>query len=147
MPYSKYERHPDESNTELVARLRPRKNFGCFFTDRLVSLHCALESDLSGDCPGGNTYGPLTPNSAGSGAILSATTTPTPSTITLMASGCPTVPSDLFGVFFYGFAAQQSPFGCGNQLVRSPITRLDPPVPLSATGTAERFVDLSLEPM
>ena len=80
------------------------------------------------------------PNSAGSGALISHTGTAFVSNndLTLIANGCP--PSE-FGIFFFGSGQVSNPVGDGVLCV-SQFFRLNP-VLSNPSGTAASFLDLT----
>jgi len=84
-------------------------------------------------------YCPLTPNSAGPGAAISATGSPSVLANDLVISVSGAV-NDA-GVFFYGTGQGQIPFGNGNRCVTGTIVRLWPPSVADALGNNSRVID------
>ncbi|MEO2006700.1 MAG: hypothetical protein ABGY41_21695, partial [Candidatus Poribacteria bacterium] len=98
-----------------------------------------LRMDIENVGPG---YCPLTPNSAGPGAVMSASGNYIPNnSLTLVCTGAPPVQPALF---FYGPAQLQLPFGEGNRCVGGEVVRLWPPGFTDATGMITRAVDNTL---
>jgi len=87
----------------------------------------------------GISYCPLTANSAGAGTVMSATGTNSiaANDLVIVASNGPAAQP---GVFFYGPAQIQVPFGEGNRCVGGAVIRLWPPS-ASAAGVNSRAVD------
>ena len=90
----------------------------------------------------------VSPNSAGPGATLSSagSTSVTANAFSLTAGGV--IPGE-FGLFYYGSASLQSPFGDGVRCVGGAgggVFRLNPLVQADAAGVATRSVDLTLPP-
>ncbi len=88
------------------------------------------------------------PNSAGAGARISAggTISISASDFELVTDGAP---PNLFGLFYYGSAAIELPFGDGWRCVgagTSGTLRLNPPVQIDSTGAVHRLVDFTLPP-
>ena len=96
-------------------------------------------------CSGGTSYCTGAPNSVGAGATLSMTgsTSHAANDLVLVASGA--VPG-AFGVFFYGEAQSQVPFGDGFRCVESPLYLFMPGVQADASGTATYAVDFGIPP-
>ncbi len=84
-------------------------------------------------------YCPLTPNSAGPGAEISASGTLSVLTNDVVISVTGAI-NDA-GVFFYGTAQGQIPFGNGNRCVTGNIVRLWPPTVADAMGNNSRVID------
>jgi len=94
------------------------------------------------DCAGefASNYCPLTPNSAGPGTSMSASGSDSfaANNLVIEASGGP---AGQPGVFYYGPAQIQVPFGEGNRCVGGSVVRLWPPSIADGTGFTSRVVD------
>ena len=95
-------------------------------------------------CGQGTSYCPLTPNSVGVGATIamSGSTSVAANDLVLAAQGCPV---NQYGIFFYGPAAGQVPFGDGNRCVSGQMFRL-PVIQSDGAGLASHAVDLTAPP-
>lgn len=84
-------------------------------------------------------------NSSGQAATVAAAGSASVATndFTLMAEG---LPAGQLGIFFFGQGAQQMPFGEGYLCLSSSITRLVPAIPVGASGSVQRDVDLTQGP-
>lgn len=84
--------------------------------DGHASLSNAWPSDLVATCPAPLAWGPTSPNSAGSGALIDAggSASVAAADMTLSVIGCP---AGAFGLFFYGSEAADQPLGDGRLLV------------------------------
>jgi hypothetical protein len=97
---------------------------------------------------GTSSYCVTTPNSAGSGALISSSgsTSISANTFTLDVSGAP---SGQFGLFYYGPEQVQNPLGNGVGCVGPGALgffRLSPPSLVDASGNASRLLDFGLPP-
>ncbi|MFT5051802.1 MAG: hypothetical protein ACI8QZ_003226 [Chlamydiales bacterium] len=95
------------------------------------------------------SYCQVSPNSAGAGAMISSTgsTSISGNGFSLVATG---VVPGVFGVFFYGSAQIQAPFGDGLRCVGSGGTgthRLFPLVQADGSGVATRALDFTTSPL
>ncbi len=94
-----------------------------------------------------NTYCTTSPNSAGSGALITTTGTGSISdnSFGLAASGLPT--TGVPGIFFYGPGQATIPFGQGTLCVaQAGIIRIKPPLFSSFLGTVNRSIDFTTFP-
>ena len=64
----------------------------------------------------------------------------------VMSSGGVTQTADKLGIFFYGFAPDNLPFGNGTRCVATPINRIFPAVTTDAFGRAEMVLDFTSPP-
>ena len=85
------------------------------------------------------------PNSAGPGAILTATGS-TCFGLNNLGLSCTGLPPNTVGLFYYGANAIQVPFGNGFRCVAGGVFRLGPAVAGNAGGVATRAVDLTQPP-
>jgi hypothetical protein len=99
----------------------------------------------SGGCLPASRYCPPSPNSVGPGATMSASGSPSLSAndLVLTAGPCPTGQP---GVFFYGSARIELPFGNGHRCVGGDVFRLDSPVFVGPNGLAMRARDFGAPP-
>lgn len=90
----------------------------------------------------GTNYCSTSPNSVGPGGLISAEGDESlaAENVTLVASG---LPPNQPGLFFFGPAQTQTPFGNGFLCVAGGFTRIEPPVFADASGMAERALDFS----
>jgi hypothetical protein len=91
------------------------------------------------------TYGPLTPNTVGPGAVISlgGSTSVSANNAVLQVSGGP--PGHL-GIFYYGPEQTINPVACGNNLVGGHIQRIGTAVLFDASGNASLPVDWTQPP-
>ena len=120
---------------------------GLFKTGSPSSVTFSAVGPSEGD-GGTTTYCSTSPNSAGPGALISSTgsTSISAGTFTLVSSGA--IPNG-FGLFFYGPAQIQAPFGDGFRCVGAGaigIFRFNPPTQTNALGTAQRLVNFNASP-
>ena len=129
-----------ETNRSLVLRgLLPAAALALFASTSL--------SSSSGSCPSPVNYCFTSPNSVGSGAVISWTGTPSPAMddFHLVATG---LPGNQFLLFCYGGAQIQNPFGNGWRCVGNGgggLFRFSP-VPTDGGGTAVMKVDYTRRP-
>ncbi len=100
---------------------------------------------LKPSCPKPSFYCVSSPNSTGQSATISwsGSTAISAGNFNLLAHA---VPPSSIGLFFYGFATQQIPFGNGTLCIQPPIFRLLPPIQ-TGTGTAGPYlVDFTAPP-
>ena len=97
------------------------------------------------DC-GGSNYCVTSPNSAGSGALITGggSLNISDNAFELSASG--SVP-DKFGLFIYGLQPGQTPAGDGFLCLDGQLFRVLPPVQASGSGAASMVVDFTSAPM
>ncbi|MEM7205065.1 MAG: hypothetical protein AAF628_32725 [Planctomycetota bacterium] len=90
----------------------------------------------------GTNYGPLTPNTAGPGAVMAASGSASiaANNLTISVSGCPPAKA---GLFVFGQNRIQTPLYDGNLLVGAPIKRIQPPVVTDGSGNASYNLDLT----
>jgi len=100
---------------------------------------------IGGPSEPGSDYCPLTSNSVGAGANMTATgsSSVAANDLTLV---CDDGPPSQPGVFYYGPNQIQVPFGEGNRCVGGTVIRLWPPVQTDGTGSIARAVDNSTAP-
>lgn len=93
----------------------------------------------------GTNYGPLTVNTSGSAAAISAsgTTSIANNNLTLSVTGCP---PGVLGRFIFSDATQQVSFSNGFKLVGPPSTRIPPGITTDTFGNATLTLDLSAAP-
>jgi len=96
-------------------------------------------------CPGATSYCTATPNSAGGAARISSSGTTSVAANDFVLCVSRAVPYS-FGLFYYGDAQAQTPFGDGFNCVGGHIFRLDPPSAIGPSGVAVRLVDLTSPP-
>lgn len=92
-----------------------------------------------------STYCIAAPNSFGTTAQIaySGTTSVSINDFTVTVTGAsPNAP----GLFFYGTAAVQAPFGDGFRCAGGTVFRLGPPTPANGTGGNQRFVNFTAPP-
>jgi len=114
-------------------------------------LECAIDDFRvsvlapSGGCIDTSNYCDLSANSVGPGASMSTTGTPSvlANGLVLHAGPCP---AGQPGLFFYGSAQIDVPFGNGRRCAGGSVFRLNPPVLVAATGTASKALDLLSAP-
>ncbi len=103
----------------------------------------------SQQCADPTVYCSTAPNSVGSGALLRSQGTLSFSANDLVLK-VTQAPPDQFGLFFYGPAQQQNPFGDGYMCVAPGgigLFRLSPAMKTDAAGEASRPIDYSAPPM
>lgn len=85
------------------------------------------------------------PNSVGPGATIDAAGSCVlqHNSVELLATG---VVPGMFGLFFFGLAPDQVPFGEGFLCTAGQIFRLDPPILVDGSGGVSRMVDLTAPP-
>ncbi|MCA8978488.1 MAG: PQQ-dependent sugar dehydrogenase [Planctomycetes bacterium] len=98
-------------------------------------------------CDPGVNYCPSSPNSAGSGALITTggCRSVAMNNLVLSVSGAP---ANQFGIFFYGPQQTAVPFGQGTLCVTGSngVFRLKPAILTSPGGTASRALDLTVQP-
>jgi len=96
--------------------------------------------------PEGENECATAPNTAGPGMLVgwSGTTSVSANNLVLVAEGGP--PNSV-GLFYYGAAATQVPFGNGFRCIGGTTWRLGPPQFLDANGNTLRFVNYTSPPM
>jgi|GEM_PF-1856735 len=100
-----------------------------------------FEVDLSLNQIAGN-YCSTAPNSVGPGAQISFSGTPSiaANDFTLQSTGSP---GGVMGLYYYGPAQIDLPFGDGHRCVGGSIHRLGPPVAADGAGNASRLLDFT----
>ena len=96
------------------------------------------------DC-GGVNYCSSAPNSLSSGAVISASGSPSLS-LNSFSLNANSAAAGQFGLFFYGPAQQQTAFGDGFLCVAGGFFRLNPPSPTNVFGDVSRQLDFSSPP-
>lgn len=96
-------------------------------------------------CEAPVNYCTTAPNSAGSGALISSTGTPSAleNDFHLVATGCP---PDQFMIFFYGSGQIQLPFGNGWRCVGGGLFRL-PVLQIDGSGIGDLTIDFNVPPI
>jgi hypothetical protein len=99
----------------------------------------------NGTTGGTSNYCVTTPNSRGFGTRIDSTGSVSISanTFTLTAR-CATMNAS--GLFFFGSATQNVPFGNGRRCIAGPVLRLGPPVVTDGAGRASRAVNFGVPP-
>ncbi len=100
---------------------------------------------LNGTSGGTSNYCITTPNSHGFGTRIDSTGSVSiaANSFTLMAR-CATLNTS--GLFFFGSATQNVPFGNGRRCISGPVLRLGPPVVTDGTGHASRSLNFTVAP-
>jgi len=124
-------------STQETARFASREN-GTFPGPRLVLEYLPPCGAVANECV-------ATPNSTGIGATMgwSGSTSVAQNQFTLTLAGG--VPNSA-GFFFFGSLAQQTPWGNGQLCIDGQLFRLLPAVPFTASGTAQRVLNLATVP-